>query len=98
MIVCVYDVAMIEPLDRLELAFETRQRVVGANQLEVKHFDRDEAAVAIARRSPHLPEAAFAEQTIDVISRDGGRRPRCRHQRVNAPGCLRAAIAAITHC
>src|SRR5690348_906296 len=60
---------MVEPLDGLELALEPGHRVDRSDQLEVQHLDRDALAIRVALRAPHLPESAFTDQAIELMSR-----------------------------
>ena len=92
-----HDVTMIESLDRVELALEPGQRIVRANQLEMKNLDRDETAIVLARRAPYLTEPTFADQTIDAITiNDGGKDGR-GHERVHHASRLGSPVSTVAH-
>src|SRR3984885_12053390 len=96
MIECAHDVAMIELLDRDELAFEPRHRVGRSYELEVQQLDRDVTIVG-AQRTPHLTESAFTDQTIDAIAGDHGSRSCRRYERFHGAAVSRAPVAVTTH-
>src|ERR1043166_7504587 len=66
-----HHVGMVEPLDRIELALEPGQRIDRAHQLEVENFDRDDLAIAVPPGAPDLPEPAFTDQAVELVTRDG---------------------------
>src|SRR5262245_50952027 len=64
-----HDVGMVQALDRIELALEPGQSIDRADQLEVQHLDRDEITTAAGVCTPHLSEAAFADQAVELVPR-----------------------------
>ena len=60
---------MMQALDRVELALESGQGVDRAHQLEVQDLDRDDLTV-FGVRTPHLSEAALADQAVELVLRN----------------------------
>jgi hypothetical protein len=55
---------MLQALDRVELALESRERVDRAHQLEMENFHSAVSAIGFAKRRPHLPEATLTDHPV----------------------------------
>ncbi len=63
------DVGMAEPFDRFLFALKSRQRVDGADELEMEDLDRDARAI-LGDRVPHLTEPTFTDQPVERVARN----------------------------